>query len=635
MNRKIYSNAGLLFLVVAFILFTLANNLMFNSVRVDLTENQLYTLSNGSQRIVESIDEPINLYFFFSDKASEDLTALRAYARRVQEMLEEYELLAGGGINLKVIDPEPFSDAEDQAAEFGLQSIPVNSAGDELYFGLAGTNALDDQEVIAFFQPDKEEFLEYEISKLIHSLITVEKPRVAVLSSIKVDGDINMQTFQTTPAWIFYSQLEQLFEVEQVAADATALPEDIDVLLLIHPKELSDQLTYAVDQFALSGGRLLVFVDPLAEMDRPATNPMMPSAPAAQSSDLAVLFNKWGISLRQGVVLGDSQTALSVGTGSGGAPVRHLGILGLEADNFAEGDVTTATLENINVATAGILDVLPDVPGINIEPLLFSSPYAMPLETYQFQFLSNPADLQKGFAPTGEVYNIAVRISGSAETAFPEGAPQVVEGETEEGAAAEEPKPAVQSTDNLNVVVVADTDMLTDRLWVQVQNFFGQTIASPWANNGDFIVNTVDNLSGSSELISVRSRGRFTRPFDVVQDLRRQAEARYLESANELQAQLAETESQLSELQQSRSEQNLLMLSPEQEAALVRFQDEKLKIRKQLRDVRHQLDKDIEDLGSLLKFMNIVLFPLVLTLLLLFLHLARGRQLHGREVSDD
>ena len=224
-------------------------------------------------------------------------------------------------------------------------------------------------------------------SKLIHSLISVEKPRVAVLSSIKVDGEINMQTFQTTPAWIFYGQLEQLFELEQVAMDATTLPEDIEVLLLIHPKELSDHLTYAIDQFALSGGRLLVFVDPLAEMDRPAANPMMPAAPAAQSSDLARLFSKWGVSLREGVVLGDSQTALSVGTGSGGAPVRHLGILGLESDNFAEGDVTTASLENINLATAGIVDVLPDVSGITVEPLLFSSPYAMPLETYQFQFL--------------------------------------------------------------------------------------------------------------------------------------------------------------------------------------------------------------------------------------------------------
>jgi len=616
MNKKLFSNAGLIFLAVAFILFSLLNSLLFSGARIDLTENRLYTLSEGTEEILGKIDEPVNLYFFFSDKASEDLTALRGYARRVEEMLAEYSLKADGKINLKIIDPEPFSEAEDQAAEFGLQSIPVNSAGDELYFGLAGTNALDDLQVIEFFQPDKEEFLEYEVSKLVHSLIVVEKPKVGVLTSIKIDGDVNMQTFQTTPAWIFYSQLEQLFDVQQVSADAASLPEDLDLLMIIHPKELSEQTMYAIDQFALTGGRLMVFVDPLAEMDRPPqASPMMPAPPTAQSSDLKPLFDKWGISLRENMILGDSQTALSVGGASGSAPVRHLGILGLEKDNFATEDVVISNLENINVATAGILDVLPDRPELKVQPLLFSSPYAMPLDSYQFQFLANPADLQKGFAPTGEIYNVAVRISGSAGSLFPDGLSD-----------SEVDSQFVASTESLNVVVVADTDLLADRLWVQVQNFFGQTIASPWANNGDFVVNTVDNLSGSSELINIRSRGRFTRPFDVVQDLRREAEARYLQSATDLQTQLSETERQLSELQQSSSEQNLLSLSPEQEAALLRFQDEKLRIRKQLRDVRHQLDKDIEDLGALLKLLNIVLFPMVLTLLVLFLHLARQRR---------
>ncbi|MFT7133921.1 MAG: ABC-type uncharacterized transport system involved in gliding motility auxiliary subunit, partial [Cyclobacteriaceae bacterium] len=207
MSRNVYSGLGLVLLAVAFLVFTLVNNLWFSGARLDLTENKLYTLSAGSEAIIGRIDEPLNLYFFFSEKASQDLTTLRAYANRVRELLQEYELLAGGKIRLTLVDPEPFSEAQDQAAAFGLQAVPVNNAGDELYFGLAATNALDDQQVIGFFQPDKEEFLEYEISKLIQNLQVIEKPRIGLLSSLQMQGDMDMNTFATTPAWIIADQL--------------------------------------------------------------------------------------------------------------------------------------------------------------------------------------------------------------------------------------------------------------------------------------------------------------------------------------------------------------------------------------------------------------------------------------------
>ena len=207
MNRKYYSGIGLLLLAAGFLIFTALNNLMFGGLRLDLTENNLYTLSDGSKQIVKSIDEPINMYFFFSEKSSENLSQLRTYATRVKELLEEYALLSDGKINLSIVDPEPFSDAEDQAAEFGLQGVPITTAGDELYFGLAATNALDDVEIISFFQPDKEEFLEYEVSKLIQSLVVAEKPIVGIISSLEVQGEVNMQTFQMTPSWMAIEQL--------------------------------------------------------------------------------------------------------------------------------------------------------------------------------------------------------------------------------------------------------------------------------------------------------------------------------------------------------------------------------------------------------------------------------------------
>jgi len=490
---------SLLGLVAAFFLFTLVNNLMLGSVRLDLTENGLYSVSDGTREVIADLEEPVNLYFFFSEKASKDLTALRAYSQRVREMLEEYQLLAGSKINLHIVDPEPFSEQEDQAAEFGLQSVPVNQAGEALYFGLAGTNALDGQVVLPFFQPDREAFLEYELTKLIYNLSVVEKPRVALYSELKVEQSVDPRSFQPTPGWVFMDQLKELFQIEKIDELSLSAIGTAELLLLIHPGTLEDAALYAVDQHVMSGGKLIVFVDPLAETVPPGTSVL-----SGSSSELNRLTATWGVSLRDGQVLGDSEAALMVG-GVDGAPVRHLGILGFTNQYFSGDDIVTADLEAINFSTAGILDV-DEVDGIDAKSLIASSSVSGSLDVIQFQTLSDPAELQQGFQSTGESYSVAVRLSGKSRSSFPE-----MSGE----------ETHIAETEQLNVVIVADTDVLSDRLWVQVQNFFGQQVASAFADNGSFVVNLVENLSGSSALIEVRSRGQFSRPFVVVEELRR------------------------------------------------------------------------------------------------------------------
>ncbi|MEM7364871.1 MAG: hypothetical protein AAF525_12675 [Pseudomonadota bacterium] len=328
----------------------------------------------------------------------------------------------------------------------------------------------------------------------------------------------------------------------------------------------------------------------------------------SQASDLGPLLAAWGAELMPNSVLGDAQSALTVG-GQGGQPVRHLAILGFGPDNVATDDVITGNLESLNFASVGIIEPVADAV-TTFTPLIHSSEHAAPLQSFQLM-LGGPEELQQGFSPTGERYVVAARLSGQASSAYPDRASD------EDG---------LTETSDLNVLLVADTDFLSDRLWVQVRNFFGTQVASPFADNGDFFSNAVENMTGSSALISVRSRGRFTRPFNVVQDLRREAEASYLASANDLQDRLAETESKLQALQSERTGQSVLSLSPEQEAELVRFQDEKLRIRKELRDVRHQLDKDIESLGATLKFANVILLPVLLTLILMLV----WRIWHGR-----
>lgn len=602
-QRLVFSGGSLLLLVAAFLAFTIFNNLALSRWRIDLTENSLYTLSAGSREIVSEIDEPINLYFFFSDQVSEDLTRIRTYAERVEDMLREYVLAADGRIRLQIIDPVPFSEEEDQAAEFGLRGLSVNTAGDELYFGLVATNALGDQEIIPFFQAEKEEFLEYDISNILYSLTQVDKPVLGLLAGLPVNGYLDPETQRTLPSWMSIEQLKRHFEIRTLEPTDQAVPEEVAVLLAVHPKGLGEETLFAIDQYVMKGGKLVAFVDPLAELDQPAA-PGGRQQVSEQYSDLNRLTSVWGVEMREDVVLGDSQNALTVT--AQGRPLRHLAIHRLTADNLSRDDITTGLLENLNVATAGILDIAEEARD-RVEVLMHSSNYAMPLPTDKFQYLNDPETLQDGFVPTGEEYPLAVRLSGAAESAFPDGL-EAAEGES------------LAAAEDINVVLVADTDLLSDRLWVRVQNFFGQRLASPFADNGDYLVNTMDNMAGSSALISVRSRGRFSRPFELVQGLRREAEARYREKEEDLQQRLTETETKLRELQETRQSQNLLALSPEQTRAVAEFQREKLKIRKELRDVRHQLNKDIQDLGGWLKFLNIGLAPLLLTLGLFLLY---------------
>src|SRR5690606_29843067 len=463
-----------------------------------------------TERILGELDEPINLYFFYSDKAARDLAVLRNYATRVQEMLKAYEREAKGRIKLHIIDPEPFSESEDRAAAFGLQAVPVSQGGEQIYFGLAGTNAVDDKQIIPFFPLDQEEFLEYQLSQLVQGLAKPERPVIGLLSGLQLNGGFDMMARQPTAPWMVMEEVRQLFKIASLKAGLDRIPDEVSVLLLVHPKNLPEATLYAIDQFVLRGGKLLVFVDPLSEADN--SQPMLPGDDGDKASDLEPLFKAWGLRMMPHQVLGDGAYALSVSMGQGQRPARHAAWLALPQRAMSQDDVATAGLGGIHIATAGILEPLEGA-GTRFVPLLQSSEYAMPFGVERFTMLANPEELIRELEPTGERYTIAARISGPAQTAFPDG----IEGQ----------KDGLKAADNINVIAVADTDLLSDRMWVQVQDFFGQRMPQPFADNAGFAINALDNLSGSDALISVRSRGRFSRPFEVVEALQREAEAQF------------------------------------------------------------------------------------------------------------
>lgn len=618
-TRKTYGATALVALALLFIGVTILITFVLRGARLDLTESKLYSLAPGTEKIVGSLTEPVNLYFFFSQEGTGQSPQLRAYAQRVRELLEEMAQHSDGKLRLNVIDPQPFSEDEDRATEFGLSPVSIAPGGEPVYFGLAGTNSTDGREIIALFQPDKEEFLEYDVASLVYRLSNAKRAAVGLISSLPVDARFDQMSGQMSQGWASIQQLREVLDVRTLQADGNEIPADIGVLMVVHPKELSPDAQFAIDQFVMRGGKLIAFVDPQAENDSAGQQMGMPQM-GGRSSTLGTLLDTWGVQFDPNQIVGDRELGLTVSLQQGQPPSQHIAVIGLNRDSMNPKDVTVSSLDTINVMTAGALSKKADA-AIEFEPLLQTSTNAALLPAAKFMFLPDSDALLDGFKATGERYTIAARIHGKLQSAFPNGKPGA------EGAAGAH---LTESKDDANVIIVADTDILSDPLWVRTQNVFGQRFAVAWANNGDFLSNSVDNLAGSSDLISVRGRQSYFRPFTKVDELRRQAGDQLRDKKSELDQQLKETEQKLTALEGGRGgNQASLSLSPEQSAELERFQQERLRIRKELRETQRSLDVEIKALGTRLKAINIALVPSLLALGAILLEIMRRRRLRA------
>ena len=618
LNRKSLGIATFVALAALFIGLTILANSTLRGARLDLTQNRLYTLAPGTERLVANLKEPINLYFYFSQAASASAPPLRAYAVRVRELLEELAARSGGKIQLHVIDPQPYSEDDDRATELGLKSIPVGNGGDSIWFGLAATNSTDGHAVIEFFQPQKEEFLEYDVARVIHQLAEPKKKVVGLVTTLPMGGSFDPQSGSARQPWIVDAELAELFDLKSIAPTATELPAGLDALVVVHPKGLSPALSYAIDQYVVHGGHLLLAVDPDAQFDPSAESGM--GAGGDKASTFEPMLAAWGVGFDPHRAVGDLEHALLVGNRGGGDPIRHLGFAGFGPDNLAKRDVITAGLDTINVGTPGFL-VPHAVAGLAFEPLIFTGKQAGPIPTERLQFASSPESLREGFRATGQAYVIAARVSGLFPSAYAAGPPAGIT-----------PAKAhlAKGTEPANVVIVADTDFLSDMLWVRAGGAGGQQYVEPWASNGDFVLNAVDNLTGSADLIGIRGRASFSRPFTRVDRLRAQADERLRATEVDLERELAATERKLADLQTHRADRSSLVLTPEQTRELERFQDERARIRKQLRSVRRGLDQEIERLGTELKVINIVAVPALLSIVTLVVLALRRRRRHAR-----
>ena len=646
MNIKfLFSKAGIAVIAVATIV-AVALISSLPSLRIDLTEDNLYSLSDGTRNIVSNLQTPIELMFFYSESATEDIPQIRSYGTRVQELLREIVLASNGRLSFSVIDPEPFSEDEDLATEFGIQAVPVSQGGQAIYFGLVAAQeegaavnpALGRAaETLPLIRPDQEQFLEYEFMKLISKVNNPDLQVVGLVTQLDIDGGFDPIAGQATQQWMIMDIIRQLYAVQRVDLTAAEIDEEIDILMIVHPEGLSEQMLYAIDQFMMRGGKTMLFLDPSADsmVGRSRQGNLIP---AGMRSELPGLLEAWGIEFSSDKVLTDNELALRVSMGQGQRPIAHLGMLGVQRNFLTQNDIVTSRLENINLSSPGVISQAQGST-TRFEPLMVSSSDAMLMDAGLLEDVTDPSVLFDEFVSEDRSFTIAARVSGVIETAFPDGRPiEEVEVSAEEEEAdreivAEDPvedapvaEHLTSSNGEVNILVFADTDMLSDRMWVRVTQFMGQRIPQPFSNNGDMVINALDNLSGGADLSGIRSRGTYSRPFTRVIQLQRQADDRLRVEETELLERLAETEAALAELNQDESGDLIGQVTPEIQSEVDRFNEEMLATRRSLRDVQYQLTEDIEQLGSNLKLINTALIPVILSILALLLSYVRAQR---------
>ena len=629
----LYSTLG----VVAMLVIIVALNIIAGraKTRVDLTAERAYTLSHGTRNILTKLDTPVQVRFYCTQGETKMPVMLKTYAQRVEDLLGEYRQVSKGQIEIQKLDPTPDSDAEDSAKLDGVEGQPLPD-GEAIYLGIS-VSMLDQKETIAFLNPSRERLLEYDLSRAISRVMTPTKPVVGIMSPLPFAGQqanpmmMRMGRGGGTPAWVFYSELQRDFDLKTVEMNADTIPAEVKVLVVIHPKMISDSGQYAIDQFVLRGGKLIAFLDPSAALDPQGGGPM---GGGGSSSTLDKLLKAWGLSFENSKVIAD--TTYIGRTRQGKAPA----VLALTEKAVNKDDIITAQADNLFMVYAGSFSGTPAA-GLKETVLISSSKDSQLVEPMLAQM--GGEGILKEFVSSGIEHPLAVRLTGKFKTAFPEGKPKAPDAKPNEPPKPDEKKPDDKKADDslkeskqeTAVVLIGDSDMIQDQVSVQeMQNPFGggQRMVMPANGNLAFAQGAIEQLTGDDNLIAVRSRASRERPFTVVTKMQADAEANYRSKIKDLEKSLADAQSKLNELQRSKAEQGgqKFILSAEQQAEIANFRKKETEVKQQLKLERKKLRTDIDSLENRIKWINIAGMPVLVTLAGIGLALARRNRRAAR-----
>ena len=615
--------------IISFFSFNVLNKNFFKNLRFDLTEFNIYTLSDGTKSILQSINEPLNFKLFYTKQIGDINPVYQNYYDRVKEILGQYVLLSNNKIKLKIFNPKPFSNEEDKAVEYGLQGVEI-IAGVYGYFGLIATNSTDDEEKIIFFQPDRTPFLEYDLSKIVTNLANPNRRIVGLYTDLPMFGTFNplakTRDAAEAPPWAVYNQMKEFFEVKRIHEKTSSLPEGLELLMLVHPKKIPERLLYMIDQFVLKGGKLLVFIDPNSETESfsPNTNQVKEGD---NNSDLKELLDKWGVELVENKVVGDLLSARRVQIGASDQPsvTDYIAWLDIKKDHMDDTHQATSKVQRLTFATSGFLKNNEKNNNISFRRLVWSTMQSMQIDVADVRFTPNPTNLLRNFVPSNEELTLAAEIKGNFSSNFPDGPPDTnIKNDFDKN------KHINESIKPTTLVILADTDMLYDEYWLKYEQS-GEVI--PIANNADFTVNLLEYLNGTEDLIGLRGKGVSSLPFIKVEKIQKEAEQKFRSKEQELLEKLNNYQGKLENIQKGSVEDGGKTLLTEKETLEIdKFREEMIFVRSELRKVQNALRKDIEKLDSILKFFNIFFVPILLIIISLVLGFIGRRKRYQKHI---
>ena len=616
----LYSTAGVLVMLVILIAFNFIAGTA--RTRLDLTQEKAYTLSAGTKAILKKLDTPVTIRFYCtqSESATPETVFLKGYARKVEDLLAEYKQVAGSKLKIEKYDPQPDSDAEDSARLDRIEPQPLPGA-DRFYLGLA-VKCADEVQAIPFLAPNRERLLEYDLSRAIVRAETPEKPTIGIMSPLPVFGTPSnpmMQQMgqQGSQPWAIVNEFKNDFNVKRVGMDVDKIDDDIKLLVVIAPKDISDKAQYAIDQFIMRGGKLVAFLDALCLADNRQQNQMMASMGGGGSS-LEKLLKAWGIQFDAGKAVADLNYKMQL-RGRNGEPQEAPAWLALTSDAIDRDDVATSQIDNIWLPLCGAFTGTP-VSGLKETVLLRSSKDSQLVDA----MLANLSgeNIMKGFKPSGVSYNLAIRLTGKFKTAFPDGAPQDKKDDKSDGEKKDEKKPEEKKPGDLfketkgdnAVVLFGDADLLYDAFTMRrIDSPFGAMQMAMNANL-NLAQNIIEQMTGDSNLIAVRSRATLNRPFTRVKEMEAAANVKFQSEIKRLEDSSAEAQRKINELQaQKKDKDQRFILSPEQRTELEKLRKEEADTRKRLKQVQKDLRKEVVSLQTRLKWVNILAVPLAVT----------------------
>jgi ABC-type uncharacterized transport system involved in gliding motility auxiliary subunit len=571
----------------------------------------------------------VEIRFYCTQGEKEVPAQFKVYSQHIDDLLSEYKQYGRNNVKIKRLNPKPDSDAEDSAKLDGVEGQMLSN-GESLYMGVA-ISALDEKVAIPFLSPERERLLEYDITRAISRVAAPQKPVLGVMTPLPMFGQpmnpmmARMGQQQGQEAWVVVSEWQKDFTVKQVQMDVDKIDDDIKVLMVVHPKDISDKAQYAIDQFIMRGGKLIAYLDGNCVIDNrnAQQNPMM-GMMGGGGSTMDKLLKTWGINFDTSKVVADATfTSRFVRNGK---PEAAPAVLSMNASGINKDDVVTSQIDSLLIPFAGVFTGTP-AQGLKQTVLLKTTAESQLVEGIMATMSGE--QITRDFKPSGTQYAVAIRLAGKFKSAFPEGKPA----DTKPGDKDEKKDEKKSADDSLKeskgetaVILIGDADMLYDQFSVQVQNVFGQKIVIPRNGNLNLAQNAVEQMAGDSNLIAVRSRATMNRPFTVVQNMQAKAESDYRSKIKQLEEGLQETQRKINELQAKKEKGQRFILSPEQQKEIEKFRKDENEAKKELKRVRKDLRQDIDSLENKVKWINIAGMPVLVAAFGIGLAVFRGQR---------